>query len=244
RILHTGDFRLHGFRGNKTVPMLQKYATDIDCVICEATNLSRENTKMITERELQNEARRIMGENKYVFVLCSSTNIDRIASFNHANPRGRLFICDMYQKKQLETVMENHKAYSKLYDLRYVCNYAPNLDELMDKKGFCMIIRQNQKFGQLMKRYKDKSIVIYSMWSGYLKGETGNTELAEFLKDYNVIHLHTSGHATVQDLVELYNTVKPKKGLIPIHSEIPEKFVRLLPKEKILLLEDGKELLV
>lgn len=242
RVLHTGDFRLHGFRGNKTLSMLQKYAADIDYIICEATNLSREDTKIVTERDLQNDARKIMQENKYVFVLCSSTNIDRIGAFYHANPKGRLFICDEYQMLQLTAVRNRHKQYSKFYDFSHIYSYGHNLDELMEKQGFCMIIRQGKLFEQMLKKYKGKSKIIYSMWSGYLKGDTRNKELAEFLKDYELTFLHTSGHASVHDLVELYNTVKPKKGLIPIHGEMPEKFSELLPKDKLVLLDDGEEL--
>ncbi|MCH5320208.1 MAG: hypothetical protein J1E36_00495 [Eubacterium sp.] len=242
RVLHTGDFRLHGFRGNKTLPMLQKYAIDIDIIICEATNLSREDTKIITERDLQNEARKIMQENKYVFVLCSSTNIDRIGAFYHAKPRGRLFICDEYQKLQLEAVRKNHSEYSKLYNFSHVLYYDSNLDERMEKQGFCMIIRQGKMFEQLLKKYKGRSKVIYSMWSGYLKGETRNKELAEFLKDYELTFLHTSGHASTQDLVEFYNTVKPKTGLIPIHGEMPEKFSEFMPNGNIIVLNDEEEL--
>ena len=112
----------------------------------------------------------------------------------------------------------------------------------MEKQGFCMIIRQGKMFEQLMKRYKGRSKIIYSMWSGYLKGDTKNKELADFLKDYELTFLHTSGHASEQDLVDLYNTAKPKKGLIPIHGEMPEKFSELLPKDKLMLLNDGEEL--
>ena len=242
RVLHTGDFRLHGFRGNKTLQMVQKYATDIDIIICEGTNLTRKDTKIITERDLQNEARKIMQENKYVFVLCSSTNIDRIGAFYHANPRGRLFICDEYQKSQLEVVRENHSKYSGFYNFSHLYSYAPNLDDRMEKQGFCMMIRQGKTFERLLKKYKGRSKVIYSMWCGYLKGETRNEKLAKFLENYKLTYLHTSGHASTEDLIELYNTVKPGTGLIPIHGEMPEKFAELMPNGNIIVLNDKEKL--
>lgn len=244
RVLHTGDFRMHGFRGSKTLQMLKKYAKSIDCIICETTNLSREDVKLITERDLQNEARQILKENKYVFVLCSSTNIDRIGAFYHANPKGKLFICDKYQKKQLETVSKNHKQKSSFYDFNHVLSYGTNIDELMEQRGFCMIIRQGKMCERLLKKYKGRSKVIYSMWSGYLKGESKNDELVNFLKDYELTFLHSSGHASVSDLVKLYDTINPKIGLIPIHGETPEKLLQLLPKDKLLLLNDGEEFLI
>lgn len=243
-VLHTGDFRMHGFRGSKTLPMLKKYAESTDCIICETTNLSREDVKLITEWDLQNEARQILKENKYVFVLCSSTNIDRIGAFYHANPKGKLFICDKYQKKQLETVSKNHKQKSSFYDFSHVLSYGTNIDELMEQRGFCMIIRQGKMCERLLKKYKGRSKVIYSMWSGYLKGESKNDELVNFLKDYELMFLHSSGHASVSDLVKLYDTINPKIGLIPIHGETPEKLLQLLPKDKLLLINDGEEFLI
>lgn len=242
RILHTGDFRLHGFRGAKTLPMLLRYARDIDCVICETTNLSRGDEPIMTERELQSRAREIMRESKYVFVLCSSTNIDRIAAFYHASPPGRLFVCDQYQKSQLAIVREHHKQYSSLYDFAHVYSYGPNLDPLMEKQGFCMMIRQGSPFERLLESYKGRSKVIYSMWRGYLGGRTKNEQLADFLKDYDLTFLHTSGHASARDLAALYHTVRPKTGLIPIHGETPERMGELLPNEKIICLEDGQTL--
>lgn len=242
RVLHTGDFRLHGFRGGRTLDMLRRYATDIDCIICETTNLFRSDTPVMTERELQMHAQKIMEDNKYVFVLCSSTNIDRIGAFYHAGPAGRLFICDEYQKSQLEIVSGRHSRHSSFYDFSHVYSYAPNLDSLMERKGFCMIIRQGNMFTKLLERYKGRSRVIYSMRSGYLKGDTRNKQLADFLHDYDLTFLHTSGHASAQDIAALYHAVNPKTGIIPIHGEAPEQMTKLLPNGRVIVLDDGKSL--
>lgn len=239
RILHTGDFRLHGFRGNKTLPTLEKYARDVDLIICETTNLSREAIDM-TERDLQNEAREIMRENKYVFVLCSSTNIDRIGAFYHANPRGRLFVCDEYQKDILEIVRKNHAAKSRFYDFAHVLDYGANLDSLMEERGFCMPIRQGGTFARLLDRYRGRDAVVYSMWSGYLKGETRSAELADFLAKERLIFLHTSGHASAGDLAAVCQAVHPRCGVIPIHGETPERLAELLPEESVHVLSDGE----
>lgn len=242
RVLHTGDFRLHGFRGSKTLSMLRRHAPEIDCLICETTNLSRMEGSIMTERELQAQAREILRENPYVFVICSSTNIDRIGAFYHALPHGRLFLCDEYQKTQLETVRERHRKHSSFYDFSRVYSYAPNLNERMERQGFCMMIRQGELFARLLERYKGRCKVIYSMWSGYLKGETRNDRLAAFLQGYELTFLHTSGHASAQDLVALYHAVRPKRGLIPMHGEAPEKLRSHLPDGKLLMLQDGERL--
>jgi ribonuclease J len=181
-----------------------------------------------------------MASNKYVFVLCASTNIDRIGAFYHANPHGRFFVCDDYQKTQLEIVRERHAGHSKLYDFSHVYTYAPNLDTLLEERGFCMIIKQNDVSKGILNRYKGRSKVIYSMWTGYLKGNAKNEKLVEFLWDYELTFLHTSGHANPRDLALLYETVNPKIGLIPIHGDEPERFRELLPDGKIIILKDGE----
>ncbi|MDR1578749.1 MAG: MBL fold metallo-hydrolase [Synergistaceae bacterium] len=249
RVLHTGDFRTHGFRGDKTFEMLRRYARDIDYVICEGTMLSRPGEKVLGENELKKRAAELTLEKKYIFVLCSSVNIDRIAAFYQAKPAGRLFICDKYQKEQLETVSLRHAAKSALYDFRYALSYGPNLDERMEKDGFRMLVRRNEWSRRHLEKYfsepyRKNSILIYSMWRGYLEGSAANRELIEFLKPYDPETLHTSGHATAEDIAELYRAVNPKEGLIPIHTEAPEEFKTLIPDGNIILLRDGETLAI
>jgi mRNA degradation ribonuclease J1/J2 len=78
------------------------------------------------------------------------------------------------------------------------------------------------------------------MWSGYLHGATKIQKLADFLAPYNATYLHTSGHATLDALRKLYETVKPTRGLIPIHSSAPERFEKIIPNGNIIFLDDGK----
>ena len=239
RILHTGDFRLHGFLGNRTPEVLKKYATNIDYMICENTNLDREAGFIHSEWELKAEARKIMLENKYVFVICTSTNIDRIRAFYAANPKERLFICSEFQKSLLQIVQNKN---GKFYDFSRAMDYATNLDSLMEERGFCAIVRRDEDFAGLMEKYKDKSAVIYSMWGGYLKGKTRIKELADFLKGYKPIFCHVSGHAFTDDILSVFEAVKPKHGFIPIHGETPEKLFEMIPKDKLILLKDGEKL--
>ena len=194
----------------------------------------------MTERDLQNRARELMRDNKYVFVLCSSTNIDRIGAFYHANPYGRLFICDEYQKEILDIVRKNHAAKSRFYDFSHAYIYGTNLDALMEERGFCMLIRQGELSARLLSRYRGRDAVVYSMWSGYLKGETRNEKLAAFLAKEQLIFLHTSGHASASDVANLCRAVRPKRGVIPIHGETPERLVALLPEEQVHILNDGE----
>ena len=247
RILHTGDFRLHGVRGGKTLRMLEACARDADYVICEGTTLSREGEPPMSEHRLRQKAAVMMKAAKYVFVLCSSTHIDRIGAFYHANPKGRLFVCDAYQKKQLETVRQAHAAKSGYYNFQYVRDYAPNLDAVMAEKGFCMLVRPGEAFRRVMEAYQTEAykgdcLVIYSMWTGYLDERAQNQPLVDFLAPYRYRVLHTSGHAAPADIKRLYETVRPKRGFIPIHTDAPEAFTRLIPDGRVILLDDGERM--
>ena len=240
RILHTGDFRLHGIAGKQLISrFIPRYAQNIDYIICEGTTLSRNDSEPWSERKIQAEAAKMMSVDRHVFVLCSSTNFDRIGAFYHANPKGRLFICDQYQKKQLETIRSN-VGDNSYYNFKYIYNYAPNLDHLMEEKGFCMLIRQGEFFRRVMEQYKDDCLVIYAMWTGYLDERAKNQGLIDFLAPYRRRVLHTSGHASHGDLIRLYEAVKPKRGLIPIHTEAPDVFRDLV--DRVIPLDDGEVL--
>jgi ribonuclease J len=248
RILHTGDFRTHGFRGGKTFTMLRAYAKDIDYIISEGTMLSRKGEKVMTEAELRGEAVKIMRGAKYTFALASSMNIDRIGAFYHAARKaGRLFVCDYYQRDQLEIVRERHMDKTSLYDFSGIYAVASidkttkKLLRYMEDKGFCMMIRASDKFKPYLDRFADGRAVVYSMWSGYLKGRTANENTVRFLKPYEYVQLHTSGHATTEALRKLCDTVRPKCGIIPMHTDSPKALRDVVPGGNIILLKDGEK---
>jgi mRNA degradation ribonuclease J1/J2 len=107
-----------------------------------------------------------------------------------------------------------------------------------------MIIRANNAFEPLLDEYAEKpdTRIYYSMWKGYIdsKNPAFKNETAMFFKPYKIEFLHTSGHAGIKTLTNVFDTVNPKCGIIPIHTEAPEKFNELFPRQKIILLNDGK----
>lgn len=226
KVLHTGDFRTHGFRGKGVLPMLKKYVGQVDVLITEGTTLSRDLSPVLTEHELQNQVRELLTSYPYVFVVCSSTNIDRLASFHEATPRGKYYLCDAYQKTIIDIACEYGKRYSSLYAFNKALVYNTNLDEKMGRQGFCMMVRGNSYFLNIMNLYKknhdEKSLVIYSMWDGYLN--QSNNRIGPLLGGFqNTIHLHTSGHASRDAIIEVCNAVSPRQAIIPIHSSMPKQ---------------------
>ena len=248
RILHTGDFRAHGFRGMKLLEMLRKYAGRIDYLICEGTNVARPDAVVKTERDLQLDFFQAFERNRYNFVLVSSTNIDRVFALYHAAKKaGRCFVCDEYQAEILRIVSRNHKKFSSFYDMdfdrvdvpagriivlkrrgREALSFRGRLKPYLVKHGFCMLIRATDAFESLLDEYAASSgfACYYSQWDGYLDSRKPafNEALHAFLKPYPLKHLHTSGHADVQTLRAVIETVKPTRGIIPIHTDAPEAY--------------------
>ena len=243
KILHTGDFRTHGFTGKAALPTLENWVKNVDVLITEGTMLSRNDDAVITERELQQQARKLLKENKYVFVMCSSTNIDRIAALHKAMPpMGKYFLCDDYQKKVLDTVSQYAK--SPLYKFEKVHTYGANLLEKMRKQGFCMLVRSDSSrpyFKPIMAKFPD-SLFVYSMWKGYLDG-AAKIEAISTMVPSDYVYLHTSGHATREAIRKVCETVRPKT-IIPIHGVMPEAFKDLGVDGEVKVLDDGERFVI
>lgn len=240
KILHTGDFRTHGPLG-KELPNILEQIGKVDALICEHTTLSRLDETFVSELELQEKAINLIQSSKYIFIMCASTNIDRIASFYHANKKAgtKLFICDDYQKDILDYITETSKKYKGYYDFSEVKSFDSGLYKDMVTKGFCMLVRSNyfsKKFIQ-SPNFK-KNIFIYSQWLGYLEGNNADDSIAKFVpKDY--VYLHTSGHATAKGITEVCHIVKPDV-IIPIHGENSHDFDKLNLPYKIKHLKNQK----
>lgn len=244
KILHTGDFRTHGPRGSKTQELLKKYASDIDLLIIEGTMLSRPDEKVMAVWDLYKTAKELFTDNKYNFVMCSSTNIDSIAAFyNAAISCGKPFIVceDDFQAEILRTVARHSK--SSFYKFNKVLYYKENLNEYMRDKGFCFIGNANRITERAMKEFPE-NLLIYSMWQGYL-----NENLpayipfkAEFIQQAKARgsrfeYLHTSGHASGKALKMVCETTNAKT-ILPIHVENPESFTKLGLNQEIKILKD------
>ena len=237
KILHTGDFRSHGFRGKGLKSVIEKYVKHIDVLICEGTTVKGGHDTVMTEYDLHVAAKKYLTENKYVFVICSSTNFDRIAAFCNAVPRGIYRVCDKYQLDMLEIVREYSRKYTDLYAFEKMCYYTDALYDKMRKRGFCMFVRLGNPYHhKIMESFSDLDPkVVYSMWSGYLK----ESENAEFISGFSVDKLHTSGHADIETIKTVISETSPKI-IIPIHTEAPDEFANLAENSQVIFCNDGE----
>lgn len=104
-----------------------------------------------------------------------------------------------------------------------------------------MFVRANPKFEAIIKQYDPaQSILLYSMWDGY-RIKPGST-IPNFLALTGTWEaLHTSGHASSEDVRMVVDTVDPEI-VVPIHTESPQQMQALCPDRTVVLLNDGEEL--
>lgn len=239
-VLHTGDFREHGYLGHCLWGTLRRYVVkrNIDILITEGTMLSRDDERMMSERDLQQKAYELMSRYKYAFVLCSSTDLDRLASFYQATSRhqGRLFVADGYQCKLLKTFTDKLGRKIPEYDFKNPHEYGKALQPLMLESGFTMLVRRSAKFKAWLEALmpllpENGTVFIYSQFKGYItEGSPAYShEAYEFVHSYGwkFEYLHTSGHASKDTIAKVCRLVNPRSAIIPIHKEKGSDFTSL-----------------
>ena len=243
RPLYTGDFRMHGLRQHVLEKLVKTYIGEVDVLITEGTSLSRDANDPIAEVAVLDDISSYIQDGKYVFVMCSSTNIDRIMGIWQNMPTDKVLICDAYQKRILDTVINNVYYESSLYrrhDSPLVLSKGPYPKYYMDH-GFVSLVRGTEYFISHIKEFpKDDVRIIYSMWTGYIEE---NLALKELLDTYPSYICHASGHVSKDDLVQFIEMVDPDI-VIPVHTDIPEKLKRILPNRNVYVVNDKEPFII
>ena len=237
KVLHTGDFRDHGYLGKGLYPMLEKYIIPqgIDVLITEGTNVGQRSKSVLSEQEISLEFRQIMRKYKNVFILSSSADADRLWSIYSAHNKSRQpFLCDDYQKKMLDIIRDGYDPDKPLYrfvteDIFDIRNHWTNskLVEWMHDKGFTMLIRRSDTFQRYLEQVlprcaPEETCIVYSMFKGYIDPghKAFNQDLYDFVNQFpNTVFCHTSGHASKECIEKVCCIINPTTAIIPIHKE-------------------------
>lgn len=226
RIWHTGDYRQHGYMGKGLLPMLRRYATDIDVLITEGTMLKRKD-KCIHECEVSRKMESVMQAFKYVFILASATDIERLASIKVAakNIQKPLCILSLFMKRTMELFTERESSLSRGLFSFAPLFYTDKLYGKLKRRGFTIVVGTSQadKVKKLLDKLpQEETLLIYSSWDGYyknaeqVKANSKYKELREMF--HNVVDIHTSGHADKATIRKVIETLCPKE-VICIHKE-------------------------
>lgn len=253
KILHTGDFRNHGRKGILFDLILKKIGK-VDLLITEGTSLSREDKTYLKEVDLEKEAKKIMDKYDQVFILQSSTNVDRTVSFLKASLKSnKKFVMDLFSYHINKIINLNIDVdYKNIFvwkPIKYRFKSEDFKQKYLDINAssnifpyFTMEVKQSMLKDIKMlynKGVLSKACLIYSMWDGYIEKEEKLKCFIDEMKDMNIdfIELHTSGHADIKTMKWLNEIVNPDYTII-IHTENSKSIENIF--NNVLDLDDGE----
>ena len=262
KVLHTGDFRDHGYLGKGLYPMLEKYiiSAGVDVLITEGTNVGQTSKSVIPEDKIRQELQEIIKKHKNVFILGSSADMDRLWSVHEAHRQsftGRPLVCDGYQKEMIEIFADAYRNSPRYYrfDMKEIYDFSPDNRKLLDwirEKGLTMLIRNSDKFQDILNLVlpdcnQEETCLVYSMFRGYINPnhKAYNPVIHSFVNQFpNFEYCHTSGHASKECIEKVCTLVNPKVAIIPIHKEssfthldLPENIQTKIFEEDTITLE-------
>ena len=244
RILYTGDFRRHGRKSALVDRMMAKPPAAIDVLITEGTNLGADKP-VRSEQQLEEDFVELFTRAKgRVFVSWSGQNIDRTVTLYRAARRTqRTLVVDLYTADVLDRVsgatgipcpgerFPNLKvvitkrlrsAYGRLGREAFIermAHFGIGAKGLVGGRNVIMLRRA------LIPDYEKSGVdpnaedaYNFSMWRGYLS-EPYHRAALEWCerRGSEVAYIHTSGHASPEDLRAFANALKPKV-VIPVHG--------------------------
>lgn len=273
RLYYSGDFRAHGRRDQAFKWFLDDPPGNVDVLLLEGTMMGRDNDATPSEAVVEDKMVGVLRQGKDLpfFLVSSGQHIDRLcAAFKACLKTGRALVVDMYTASVLRTVSrhlpnvpdikttdrikvlvdgkaagwyyERIKTQPEFFEGFVRDVFAPgtalHLEEILAAPSNYLI--KVSKPMRLMDRLEHCG-VIYSMWSGYLQ-EPDNQVLLNSPK-VTFHEIHTSGHATRDDLRKLASAVKPKR-LIAVHTEYPAEYKKLFAGHQVLSVMDGQAITI
>lgn len=244
RVLYTGDFRRHGRKAGLVDRLMQDPPSSIDILLMEGTNLGS-NKPSRTEAGLEDDFVDLFQQTSgRVFVAWSAQNVDRtVTLYRAALKTGRTLVVDLYTAEVMTTLAEFGRlpqpdwakvkviitpSLARMYRRRGESDFVDRMAvngvsaRTLEKNGgrWVVMIRPS-----LARDLAKSGVTItaddawsFSQWSGYLTQPDGRA-----LEDWfssggaSAKHIHTSGHASPNDLRAFAAAISPGR-LVPIHG--------------------------
>lgn len=244
RILYSGDFRVHGRKGTLVSRFMSAPPPAIDVLLLEGTNLGTDKPWM-SEDTLEGEFRQLFKQTRgRVFVAWSAQNIDRTVTLYRACLKAnRTLVVDLYTAEVLELLAEYANlprpgwqqikvvitsAFADLYRAKgreeFVARMAAHgiaAHHLNDTKSRWVVMTRKSLIHDYVRRNVTPGpddAWSWSMWRGYLDSADGKAAQAWFAASgARACHLHTSGHASPDDLRKFAQAVRADR-VVPIHG--------------------------
>ncbi len=256
-IIYTGDLRFHGRANWKSCEFKRKISNP-DYLIMEGTTLGRTEQNIVYEKDLEDEFIKIFKNDKLPLVQFSSQNLDRFITVYRACLIAKktlvidpytCFVLDVYSQlsknipqydwNNIRVNFANSKINRKMASTKLLYKYKSkkiSVKEIINNPEQYVVKGNGAINEQLLNSIdRDKIIIVYSMWKGYLD----KPNQFDNYKDI-IIPIHTSGHAYIKDLQSFANDINPK-NIIPVHTECKEKYSEYF-NSNVINLDDGQKL--
>jgi len=267
RLFYSGDLRGHGRKAKLFERMLHAAPPAVDVLLLEGTHVRTkpdvdEGRPFSTETDLELHLTELCAKTSgLVAVLGSAQNIDRlVTAFRAARASGRRLVVDLYTATVAAATRESipqpgfaglavfvpqrqraRIARSQQFErVRGIANVRLFPEQLAEQASELMFYGTSSAAADLLDAgaLRQGGLAVWSLWQGYLREPSG-LRLQDALREAGVdlVHVHTSGHASVTDLQRLVTAVNPGR-VVPIHTEAPARFVALFPRSE--LHDDGE----
>lgn len=250
RLFYSGDFRGHGRKASLFEALVASPPANIDVLMLEGTNIRSggEPKACPTESEIELEFAEAFRQTEGLSLVWTvGQNIDRLVTiFRAAKRAGRQLVIDYYTARILEAtgnpklpqgtwsdvrvflpgtqkqVVRENGLFDGVSRLRAQRIYY---EELADRAAkLVMLFRPSMIQDLNQAKCLTKAQLIFSLWTGYLdRPDMMPFHLWREEVDIPLDYIHTSGHASVPDLIRFAGAFKPK-ALVPIHSEAGDQF--------------------
>jgi ribonuclease J len=255
RVFYTGDLRGHGRKAKLFERLVADPPPAIDVLLTEGTHVrsdpTHDATRFPTESDLEQQFVDLAAiTSGSIVTFGSAQNLDRLVTLYRAAKRsGRTLVVDLYGATvasatrasipqpgfdQLRVYVPNRqrvrvKTSGEFHRVTEIAPHRIYLEEVLAEPGRYLFHVPSSTAGELLRAgvLDRDALAVWSMWDGYL-AEPSGVRLQEALaaQEVPLVHVHTSGHASVPDLQRLAASVAPRR-LVPVHSEAGDRFPEL-----------------
>lgn len=250
RLVYSGDLRSHGNKPEMTEEFVKKASEfEPEALIIEGTRVSSgEKRKNHTEQFVREESGKVAGGTKgLILAMRYPKDLDRFRSFHElAKKMGKKLVISMKTAHLLISLQKDEKLAlpNPLKDknieiyAREMKTYKKWEKEMLEHTVDSGWVRENQKnviweldFTQLQELIDVQpkgGICIHSMSEPFEEDPMSQLQdevLHNWLDKFDMPHhqLHASGHAAMQEIFGMVESIGPKK-LLPVHTQGCELF--------------------
>lgn len=235
RILHTGDFRLHGWVQQNLCTLLYNNVLPVDVLITEGTMLGTSEQEPY-EEELVEPMADFMKRYRRTFVLCSPSDVERLATINHAAALAGKKMC--VTSERLAQMLRFYKrAYtgrteSEVFAFNSIYRKEEVPESSIDRYVYPVLSDQYKELRNKLNRFgQDDCGLIFASWPQNYLNELNRKLMPEFAAIHalfhNVVDIHTTGHALPNHIAQLAEAVQPREAIVCIHSDCPQEILNI-----------------